>query len=94
MIAENGHDAVNSVAEQRPDLILMDLMMPVMNGIEATKQIRQLPGCGRLPIVAVSAYDLRRLVLPEEELELWQGVLKKPIHIDMLRKLVVELLVL
>jgi CheY-like chemotaxis protein len=89
--AENGKEAVESVEKGMPDLILMDLMMPIMNGIEATKQIRLLAG-GDLPIIAITAYDLRRLVLPEEELKMWQAVLKKPIPIDMLRKVIGDLL--
>jgi CheY-like chemotaxis protein len=89
--AENGQEAVEAVEKEIPALILMDLMMPIMNGIEATKQIRRYAG-EQLPIVAITAYDLRRLVLPEEELRMWQAVLKKPIPIDMLRSVVADLL--
>lgn len=91
MTAENGRQAVEMVELATPDLIVMDLMMPIMNGIEATKQIRQLAG-EQLPIIAVTAYELRRLVLPEEELRMWQAVLKKPIPIDILRQVVADLL--
>jgi DNA-binding NarL/FixJ family response regulator len=39
---ENGQEAVEKALELKPDLVLMDVSMPVMNGIEATQQIRQL----------------------------------------------------
>ncbi len=49
----NGQEAVDSVQASRPDLILMDINMPVMNGLEATRLIKaQMPD---LPIVAVTA---------------------------------------
>ena len=40
-VAENGADAVEAVAQRQPDVVLMDLRMPVMNGIQATERIRQ-----------------------------------------------------
>ncbi len=40
--AHNGQEALNQVASQHPDLVLMDLKMPVMNGIQATRKIREL----------------------------------------------------
>ena len=39
----------------KPDIILMDLNMPDMNGVETTRRIRQIPGCNKIPIVAISA---------------------------------------
>ncbi len=55
VLAENGQQAVEQVQQQRPDLIMMDLIMPVMMGFEAVPLIRALPGCADLPIIAVSA---------------------------------------
>lgn len=49
----NGEEAVNSFLHERPDLILMDIRMPVMNGIQATEKIRTIDI--DLPIVAVTA---------------------------------------
>lgn len=54
-IAAHGGEAVALVKSQEFDLVLMDLHMPVMGGIEATRQIRQLPLGENLPIVAMTA---------------------------------------
>lgn len=54
--AENGQKAVESVRNQTPDLILMDLAMPDMDGLAATRAIRKLDGMAELPIIAVTAY--------------------------------------
>lgn len=54
--ATNGEQAVELATRSHPALILMDLSMPVMNGYEATRRIKALPGFGGVPIVAVSAF--------------------------------------
>ena len=55
--ASNGAEAVALALRSHPGLILMDLGMPVMDGYEATRRIKALPGCGRVPVVAVSAFS-------------------------------------
>jgi len=54
--AENGVEAIAKAQEAKPDLIIMDVEMPELDGLSATRQIRLLKGIGELPIVAVSAY--------------------------------------
>jgi len=54
-LAENGQEAVEQVPHFKPDLIFMDLVMPVMMGFEAVVAIRAMPDYKELPIIAVSA---------------------------------------
>jgi signal transduction histidine kinase len=54
-LAEDGKQAVALAREHRYDLILMDLQMPQLNGIDATRAIRALPGCADIPILAMTA---------------------------------------
>ncbi|WP_078917239.1 HAMP domain-containing protein [Streptomyces sp. NRRL S-813] len=53
--AENGREGVETVADEDVDLVLMDVMMPEMDGYAATAAIRALPGPRRVPIIAVTA---------------------------------------
>jgi two-component system cell cycle response regulator DivK len=54
--AENGNHAVAAAQSSRPDLIIMDVEMPELDGLSATRQLRQLTDFAAVPIVAVSAY--------------------------------------
>lgn len=55
--AVNGRQAVELAQKERPDIILMDLSLPMLDGLAATRQIRAHDGLGKTPIVAVSAHD-------------------------------------
>ncbi|TVQ07317.1 MAG: response regulator [Leptolyngbya sp. DLM2.Bin27] len=56
--AINGETALAKVNDAPPSLILMDVMMPDMNGYEVTRQIRQNPNLPFMPILMVTAYDV------------------------------------
>ena len=56
--AENGEEALAAVAKDRPDLILMDIQLPVMDGCEATRRIKADPSLSSIPIIAVTSYAL------------------------------------
>ena len=55
MVAQNGLEAVDAATSQLPDLIIMDIRMPNMDGLQATKQIRQNPTTQAIPILAATA---------------------------------------
>ncbi|MDQ3800498.1 MAG: response regulator [Acidobacteriota bacterium] len=54
--AADGYEAVEQVKQHHPDLVLMDLSMPVMSGLTATEIIRSMDGMDKLPIIAVTAF--------------------------------------
>ena len=54
--AETGEEAIDVAKRELPDLIIMDVMMPGMNGLDATQRIREYQALRGTPIVAVSAY--------------------------------------
>ncbi len=56
--AENGSVALEKVATEMPGLILLDLMMPVMDGFEFLSLLRRKPGCETIPVVVITAKDL------------------------------------
>ena len=54
--ARDGYEAVAQAKQYHPDLILMDLAMPMLDGLTATMLIRRSKGCENVPIIALSAY--------------------------------------
>ena len=53
MEAVNGEEALTTAAKQRPDLILMDIQLPIMDGYEATRRIKADPTLTHVPVIAV-----------------------------------------
>lgn len=77
----NGMEALIAVSDKKPDLILMDVVMPEMDGISATKHLRSKPELASLPILAVSA----NVSMSDQERALMSGAtafLPKPIERD------------
>lgn len=56
-LAMNGRQGVEAAKSRLPDLILMDLQMPLVDGWEATRMLREDAATARIPIVAITAYD-------------------------------------
>ena len=84
--ASDGEQAVELAVQKRPALILMDLSLPKLDGLAATRQIRQHRGVRKIPIVAVSAHDS-----PESRSEALEAgcdeYVTKPIDFDQLDRL-------
>jgi two-component system cell cycle response regulator DivK len=56
--AEDGEQAITAAAEHRPDLILMDIQLPMVDGYEATRRIKADPALSAIPIIVVTSYAL------------------------------------
>jgi two-component system, cell cycle response regulator DivK len=58
LTADNGMDAVSIARSAAPDLILMDMSLPVLDGWEATRQIKAAPESGHIPVIALTAHAM------------------------------------
>jgi two-component system cell cycle response regulator DivK len=58
--AEDGEEGVAAAAAQRPDLILMDIQLPLLDGYEATRRIKADPALRAIPIIVITSYALSR----------------------------------
>ncbi|HKO97153.1 MAG TPA: response regulator [Pyrinomonadaceae bacterium] len=89
--AEDGEKAVEAAGREKPDIILMDLSLPVMDGIAATSKIRATDGLSAVPVIAVTAH---------QEMDFREGAkaagfnayVTKPIEISWLDELIKGLL--
>lgn len=55
--ATDGREAIEAVKREKPDLILMDLALPIMDGVAATRRIREMDGVSEIPVVCVTAHS-------------------------------------
>ncbi|BBP71185.1 hypothetical protein PHLH6_31890 [Pseudomonas sp. Seg1] len=77
--ASNGKKGLEVLERERPDLIITDFMMPVMDGLEFAKAVRALPSANLLPIILISGAQAH---LGMERSDLFDAVLEKPFNID------------
>jgi two-component system, cell cycle response regulator DivK len=56
--AENGGEALGAATAHRPDLILMDIQLPVLDGYEATRRLKADPQVGQIPVIVITSYAL------------------------------------
>lgn len=89
--AENGAVAVEMAQRERPDIILMDLSLPILDGIEATEKIRASDGLRDVPIIAVTAHQETDFRV-EAKAAGFDAYVTKPIDIDFLSELIKGLL--
>jgi signal transduction histidine kinase/CheY-like chemotaxis protein len=92
--AENGSIALERVSESKPDLILLDLMMPVMDGFEFVLHFRELEDCSSIPIIVITAKDLsdgdRKRLAGGVERIIQKGALTRQQLLDQVRSLVAQ----
>ncbi len=89
--ATDGEEALAVATGDKPDLIIMDLQLPKVHGLEATRRLRQMPDFGGIPIIAVTAHAMKG----DEEKVFEAGCdayLPKPINTRELARVVAEML--
>ncbi len=88
--AADGNKAVEQALNEKPGLILMDIAMPEMTGIEATRIIRDSDGISDTPIVAITAFSAE--FITEALAAGCNRVISKPVDFDLLKQLLEEYL--
>jgi PAS domain S-box-containing protein len=88
--AENGQQALNKTQQLNPDIILLDMKMPIMDGYEAAKQLKKSPQTKAIPIIAVTAFALNQ----DQEVisKICESYLRKPVKRDELIQELVKFL--
>jgi len=85
--ARNGQEAIDRIRQDKPDLVLMDLSLPLIDGLEATRQIRREAEFETLPIIIVSGYENQDTVDRVKECG-GTGYISKPIEFDDLKQMI------
>lgn len=89
--ATDGEEALDVAMKERPDLIIMDLRLPKMNGLQVTRKLRETPAFSHTPVIAITAYAMKG----DRERTIAAGCdayLSKPINTRELPKLIAEML--
>jgi len=90
--ATNGQEAVELIEQARPDLILMDIQLPLLSGLDATRQIKAKPGLKDIPVIALTAKAMKGD--REEALAAGcDGYLSKPVNSRQLSEIMAKWLV-
>ncbi len=91
LTADNGRSAIEVARLARPDLILMDIHMPELDGLAATRHIRENVELQKIPVVALTAFSTEGFQKAAFDAGL-DGYLNKPVDFDRLTKLINSLL--
>jgi len=89
--AASGEEALEIAATDKPDLVIMDIHLPKMNGFEVTRKLRENPAFSHTPIIAITAYAMKE----DRERVIESGgdaYVSKPINTRELPKVVAEML--
>jgi CheY-like chemotaxis protein len=76
--AQNGLDALGCLTQHRPDLVITDWLMPLMNGAELCRRMRAHPDLAHVPILVHSS-----VLLPSDVDQVWDSCLRKPVHVPL-----------
>ncbi len=84
----NGREALEHLKRHKPDLLLMDVMMPILSGLEVLKTMKQTPGLDQIPVVLMCsiAPGVKRDDYP------WRAFLRKPFSLEALMKTLEQLI--
>jgi len=89
--ATNGEEALDMAMREQPDLIIMDIQLPKINGLEVTRKLRETPAFSHTPIIGVTAYAMKG----DKEKVIESGCdayLSKPINTRELPEMIAEML--
>ena len=89
--ATDGEEALNTAIREQPDLIIMDIQLPKINGLEVTRKLRQTPAFNQTPIIGITAYAMKG----DRERVIESGCnayLPKPINTRELPEVIAEML--
>ena len=89
--ASNGEDAVNVAAQTLPNLILMDINLPTLDGLGATRRIRETDALREVPVVAITAFGTEGFQRAAYDAGV-DGYLTKPLDFDRMHQLIARLL--
>jgi len=89
--ASNGEDAIKIAAQTNPNLILMDINLPELDGLAATRRIRDIDTLREVPVVAVTAFGTEGFQRAAYDVGV-DGYLTKPIDFDRMHQLIARLL--
>lgn len=92
VVAADGEEAVSVASREEPDVILMDVMMPKLDGLEAARRITQNPRLINVPIIGLSAFSDPLVENGQENTFSWRAYLRKPIDVDELEHLLIRTL--
>ncbi|HWQ36007.1 MAG TPA: response regulator [Blastocatellia bacterium] len=92
VVAADGEEAVSVANREEPDVILMDVMMPKLDGLEAARRITQNPRLSKVPIIGLSAFSDPLTENGQTNSFSWRAYLRKPIDVDELERLLVRTL--
>lgn len=89
--ANNGEDAVNVATQTLPNIILMDINLPTLDGLGATRRIRETEALREVPVIAITAFGTEGFQRAAYDVGV-SGYLTKPLDLDRMQQLIARLL--